>query len=85
MINLNRYYIAKTYEGVSGSYNGRAGFVPQASTGDSGKFLRADGIWADINLSNYATTGQLNQASGNLQSQIDILSVNSIAYAIALG
>ena len=39
----------------------------------------------NIDLSPYATTEQLNQASGNLQSQIDILNVNSIAYAIALG
>ena len=43
------------------------------------------GFITGVNLSNYATTGQLNQASGNLQSQIDILNVNSIAYAIALG
>jgi hypothetical protein len=43
------------------------------------------GYITGVNLSNYATTGQLNQASGNLQSQIDILNVNSIAYAIALG
>lgn len=32
-----------------------------------------------------STQTNLNQASGNLQSQIDILNVNSIAYAIALG
>jgi hypothetical protein len=43
------------------------------------------GFITGINLSNYATTGQLSQASGNLQSQIDVLNVNSIAYAIALG
>ena len=39
----------------------------------------------DIDLSSYATTGQLSQVSGNLQSQINNLDVNSIAYAIALG
>lgn len=39
-----------------------------------------------VDLSNYATTGQLTQASGTLQSQIDNLSVNnSIVYAVALG
>jgi hypothetical protein len=104
MIDLNRYYIAKTYEGVSGNYAGRPGFVPQATTGDTGKFLSADGSWASIDisnfytkdnpsgfitgvdLSNYATTGQLNQASGDLQGQINLLNVNnSIAFAIALG
>ncbi len=38
------------------------------------------------NPSGYATTGQLTQASGTLQSQIDNLSVNnSIVYAVALG
>jgi hypothetical protein len=55
MIDLNRYYIAKTYDGVSGSYAGRPGFVPQAATGDSGKFLRADGSWAIIDTSNFYT------------------------------
>jgi hypothetical protein len=43
------------------------------------------GFITGVNLSNYATTGQLNQASGTLQGQINILNVNSIAYAIALG
>jgi hypothetical protein len=42
-------------------------------------------VLTGVNLSNYATTGQLSQTSGTLQSQIDILNVNSIAYAIALG
>jgi hypothetical protein len=51
MIDLNKYYIAKTYDGVSGNYAGRPGFVPQATTGDIGKFLRADGTWASINIS----------------------------------
>ena len=73
MIDLNRYYIAKTYEGVSGSYNGRAGFVPQASTGDNGKFLRADGIWSDVNLNSYATVTNLNLTGSNLQNQINNL------------
>ena len=78
MIDLNRYYIAKTYDGVSGAYAGRPGFVPQATTGDAGKFLRADGSWSEMGP-------EINQVSGNLQSQIDDLSVKSIAYAIALG
>jgi hypothetical protein len=69
MIDLNRYYIAKTYDGVSGAYAGRPGFVPQAATGDSNKFLRADGNWS-------------NPIS---EADINNLSVNSIAYAIALG
>lgn len=39
-----------------------------------------------VDLSNYVTTGQLTQTSGNLQNQIDNLSVNnSIVYAVALG
>jgi hypothetical protein len=71
MIDLNRYYIAKTYDGVSGAYAGRPGFVPQAETGDFDKFLRADGNWVN------PTTG--------IEAQINNLSVNSIAYAIALG
>ena len=68
MIDLNKYYIAKTYDGVSGSYAGRPGFVPQATTGDIGKFLRADGSWADViipdvNIMSGATSGT-NGASG---------------------
>jgi hypothetical protein len=69
MIDLNRYYIAKTYDGVSGSYAGRPGFVPQAATGDSGKFLRADGSWAIIDTSNneMSISGlDLTISSGNL-------------------
>lgn len=48
MIDLNKYYIAKEYDGVSGTYAGRAGFVPQATTGDANKFLRADGTWQTV-------------------------------------
>jgi hypothetical protein len=43
------------------------------------------GFITGVNLSSYITTGELAQTSGNLQSQIYISSVNSIAYAIALG
>jgi hypothetical protein len=68
MIDLNKYYVAKTYDGVSGNYAGRPGFVPQATTGDAGKFLRADGTWADViipdvNIMSGATSGT-NGASG---------------------
>jgi hypothetical protein len=51
MIDLNKYYVAKTYDGVSGSYAGRPGFVPQATTGDNKNFLRGDGTWADPTIS----------------------------------
>lgn len=51
----------------------------------NGTGVLLSGEVTQVDLSLYATTGQLNQASGNLQSQIDILNVNSIAYAIALG
>lgn len=50
MIDLNKYYISKEYDGVSGAYAGRAGFVPQATTGDAGKFLRADGTWQTVSI-----------------------------------
>ena len=62
MIDLNRYYIAKTYDGVSGSYAGRPGFVPQAATGDAGKFLRGDGVWAEVNTD--AVSGMVGATSG---------------------
>lgn len=45
MINLNKYYVASTFQGASAAFHGRAGFVPQALSGDQVKFLRGDGTW----------------------------------------
>lgn len=50
MIDLNKYYIAKKYTGPSGEYPAAGGFVPPAASGDSSKFLRGDGSWAEINI-----------------------------------
>lgn len=47
MIDLNRYYVASTYQGLSGSQDARSGYVPEALPGDEDKFLKSDGTWGD--------------------------------------
>lgn len=80
MINLNKYYIAKKYEGPSGINPSNGGFVPPAGTGDYNSFLRADGTWSPAiqpsETGIFATIIGLNQASGTLQSGINILNTN---------
>ena len=48
MIDLNKYYISSTFQGASGGSEGRAGYVPQALSGDELKFLRGDGTWQTV-------------------------------------
>jgi len=48
MIDLNKYYISSTLQGASGGSEGRAGYVPQALSGDELKFLRGDGTWQQL-------------------------------------
>lgn len=51
-MKLNKYYISSVYQGVSGSQESRAGFVPKALSGDDFKFLKGDGTWSNIILVN---------------------------------
>lgn len=65
MIDLNKYYIAKKYAGPSGTYPSVGGFVPPAASGDSSKFLRGDGSWAEVNIpSGVFPTAMSGAASG---------------------
>jgi hypothetical protein len=75
------------YKSGNGALGAADNLVVRQNSVNVNNLLTVSGnpVLTGVNLSNYATTGQLNQASGNLQSQIDILNVNSIAYAIALG
>jgi hypothetical protein len=79
MIDLNKYYVAKTYDGVSGSYAGRPGFVPQATTGDAKKFLRGDGVWSDPTIS----TIQFINGSGNVVLDVENYSTFCINTAVS--
>jgi hypothetical protein len=62
MIDLNKYYIAKKYAGPSGAYPSVGGFVPPATSGDSSKFLRGDGSWAEVNTD--TISGMVGATSG---------------------
>jgi len=62
MIDLNKYYIAKKYTGPSGTYPAAGGFVPPAASGDSSKFLRGDGSWAEVNTD--TVSGMVGATSG---------------------
>lgn len=53
MITLDDFYISSVFQGLSGTIQSRAGYVPQALSTDSGKYLRSDGLWSNVNT-NYS-------------------------------
>jgi hypothetical protein len=63
MIDLNKYYISSEFQGASEGSEGRPGFVPEALSEDTLKFLRGDGTWQEAaNLStvaNYLSTSNV--------------------------
>jgi hypothetical protein len=78
-------YITTGDTGIFYPRSNPSGFITGVDTSSLYPRSNPSGFITGVNLSGYVTTGYLNQVSGNLQSQIDTLSVNSIAYAIALG
>jgi len=67
-------------QGISGGKD----FYERPTVNTTGVLLSGE-AYPSNNPSGFVTVTELNNVSGNLQSQIDILSVNSIAYAVALG
>jgi len=53
MITLDDFYISSVFQGLSGTIQSRAGYVPQALSTDSNKYLRSDGLWSNVNT-NYS-------------------------------
>jgi len=68
MIDLNKYYISSTFQGVSGAQESRSGFVPQALSGDEQKFLRGDGTWQNVSV---VSTVQYLQTSSTINLNIE--------------
>ena len=83
MIDLNKYYISSTFQGASGGSEGRAGYVPQALSGDELKFLRGDGTWQELqttaqSLSYTESSAQLSITNGNT---VSLSSLSDKSYA----
>lgn len=53
------------FTGATSSVAGSAGLVPAPTTSDVGKFLSADGTWANLDLTAYQTTANLTTSLSN--------------------